>query len=135
MNRIIIDGYLGRDAEVKATKTGTSVTTFSVGSTYRKNKDDKDGITTWFNCVAFGKTADGAAKLKKGDHVHVDARMQEEEYAAKDGTKKKIWKAIANSVAVDVVARGASGGTTSTVKQEIIVTDGPSDFEDNSIPF
>lgn len=133
MNKILIDGFLGRDAEVRQAKSGISVCNLSVASTYRKGKDDKDGTTTWFSCTAFGKTADGCRTLRKGDHVHIDGRVQEEEYEAKDGSgKKKAWKVIANSVSVDVVARGASGGTAGTVKGEETVAE--PDFLD-SIPF
>lgn len=108
MNRISVNGYLGRNAEVKQSKSNEPYAQFSVASTHRKNKDDKEGITTWFNVVAFGRTADGCRKLEKGEHVHVDGRMQEEEYTSKEGEKKKSWKLIAQNVSIDVTPRAAA---------------------------
>jgi single-strand DNA-binding protein len=41
-------------------------------------------------CVAFGRTADYAARLTKGAHVQIVGEIQTREYAAKDGTKKSV---------------------------------------------
>ncbi len=112
MNRIFITGNLGRDPEVRTAKSGIQVASFSVADTYRKSKDDKDGVTSWFNIVAFDKLAERCSGLIKGQRVTIEGRCQEEEYEAKDGTKKKAWKVLANTVTVDPIARGASGGTT-----------------------
>ena len=120
MNRILINGFLGRDAESIASKSGLELTKLSVADTY-KDKAGKE-TTSWFSVTAFGKVAVGAKGLPKGTKVVVDGRMEESSYE-KDGEKKKAWKVLANSIAVDVIARGASGGTVTPdaprVEQEL----------------
>jgi len=131
MNRIYISGNLGRDVETRTAKSGMEVASFSVASSHFDK--DKNKSTTWFNIVAFGKVAAGAASLKKGDRIFVEGRMTEEEYKGKDGEAKKAWKVIANSVSVDVIARGASGGTTTPETMDRIESKAEEIL--NSMPF
>jgi single-strand DNA-binding protein len=128
VNRIIVEGNLGRPPEMFDAKSGMKIARFSVADSYRKDKESPE-ITTWFNVVAFGKVAEGCASLDKGQRVIVEGRLQEEEYE-KDGQKKKVIKLLANSVSVSVVARGPSGGvTTETIDKKV------ADAELDSIPF
>jgi len=50
----------------------------------------REAQTTWHKCVAFGRTAEYAARITKGAHVQVVGEIQTREYAAKDGTKKSV---------------------------------------------
>jgi len=111
MNTIVIKGSAGKDAEVKMSAAGKPFANFSVASNY-KGKDGQESVS-WFNCTAFGYTAEGCSKIKKGDKLMVEGRMQEETYNDKTtGQPKKTWKVIANDVAVNVIARGPSGGVS-----------------------
>jgi single-strand DNA-binding protein len=68
MRRVEIIGNLGRDAELKATNSGTSVLNFSVGASGSR----KDDETVWHSCALFGKRAESlAGYLKKGQKVFV----------------------------------------------------------------
>ena len=91
MNKIVIHGYLGRDPELKTYKNAQGedgkLASFSVGVS-RQIGDETD----WFDCTAFGKTAEVIDKfLRKGSEVIVEGSMESRKYEGKDGTKKTAW--------------------------------------------
>lgn len=89
MNCVQVLGRLGRDPERKELPGGKLLAKFSVA--VREGGDR----TTWFDVVAFDKTAEAALRLKKGEMTAVEGRMQKEEYEGKDGVKKVHWSIVA----------------------------------------
>lgn len=86
MNKQQFIGRLGQEIELKKTENGTSVIEFSLADT-EKYKDKE--VTTWLRCVAWSGIADTIAKyVHKGDKVYVEGKYRNEEYTAKDGTKR-----------------------------------------------
>ena len=87
-NLIVIEGRLTRDPELKATREGKSVCTFSVAV----DRDRRDGETDFFECVAFEKQAETHSKyLKKGSRVLVQGRMQSRTYESRNGGRMTTW--------------------------------------------
>jgi len=83
-----IIGRLGRDPELRRTKSGDAVCNFSVAvdDSYGERKH-----TEWFRVIAWKKTAENCAKyLAKGSEVFVTGRLQTQEYESKDGAKKSV---------------------------------------------
>ena len=107
-NKITLKGYVGKDAENFATKQQKTFTVLSLAtkSGYKdKQKDEWVNHTEWHRIVAFGKPADHAKTLKKGDYVEVEGELRstEREFEiVKDKKKTKIkirdWKVRANLV-------------------------------------
>lgn len=93
----IITGTLPRDAESKYTAKGTLVVEFGAKVEERGEGDNKQAI--WANCVAFGKVAEFAQGLQKGDIVLVIGKTKVEEYT-KNGEKKKVTKLICEFISV-----------------------------------
>ncbi|MCX6593232.1 MAG: single-stranded DNA-binding protein [Acidobacteria bacterium] len=91
MNRAILIGYLGKDAEVRSTTNNASFTVLSL-ATKRSWKDRKSGEyksqTTWHRCVVWGKLGDYAAKLTKGTHVQLEGEIRSRQFAVKVGKKQ-----------------------------------------------
>ncbi len=84
MNSWSLVGRLTKDPDIKATKGGTQVCTFSlaVGRPYKKDETD------FFDCVAFGKTAEIIADYhSKGNQIAVTGRGQQDRWE-KDGQKR-----------------------------------------------
>jgi len=97
MNRITVDGYLGKDAAASKSKTGMSICRFSVADSYKgKNQEP---TTTWWNVTCFAEVADACSVLKKGQHVTVEGRADVTE-TEKDGVKKSWANISANSVSL-----------------------------------
>lgn len=91
LNRCEFIGRLGRDPDVKDTKSGEQMTTFSiaVGETYTDKQGEKVKLTEWINCVAYRKLGEICSKyLVKGSHVYVSGKFNTRKYIGKDGTEK-----------------------------------------------
>lgn len=83
LSRIIIEGHAGRDAEIKQFGD-KQVTSFSMAVTHKYKENT---TTNWFDVSVWGKPADWAKLIRKGDAVHVDGTFKMEEYEKKDGSK------------------------------------------------
>ena len=108
VNKVILIGHLGRDAETKFTPGGAAVTKFSV-ATNRRWKDKDSGEwkeeTDWSNVVLW-RSENLANYLTKGKQVYVEGRLQTRSYEDKDG--KKVY--TTEVVAEDVILLGGQGG-------------------------
>jgi single-strand DNA-binding protein len=109
VNKVILIGHLGRDAETKFTPGGAAVTKFSV-ATNRRWKDKESGEwkeeTDWSN-VTLWRSENLANYLTKGKQVYVEGRLQTRSYEDKDG--KKVY--ATDVVAEDVILLGDRGGS------------------------
>lgn len=84
MNFVAMMGRLSKDPETKQTQT-TNLCRFSIAVDRRGKKDEAD----FFNCTAFGKTADFISQyFKKGQRILLSGRIQNDNYTASDGSKR-----------------------------------------------
>ena len=107
-NNVKLKGYIGKDAESFATKNQTTFVVFSLAvKNGYKDRQTNEWVnrTEWPRIVAFGKPADHAKTLKKGDYVEVEGELRstEREFEiVKDKKKTKIkirdWEVRANLV-------------------------------------
>ena len=108
VNKVILLGHLGKDAETKFTPGGAAVTKFSV-ATSRRWKDQQSGEfkeeTDWSNVVLW-RAENLSQYLLKGKQVYVEGRLHTRSYEDKDG--KKVW--ATEVVADDVLLLGSGGG-------------------------
>ena len=91
LNRCEFIGRLGRDVDVKDTKSCEPMATFSiaVGESYMNKQGEKVKQTEWINIVAYRKLAEICSKyLVKGSHVYVSGKFNTRKYIGKDGTEK-----------------------------------------------
>ena len=82
-------GRLGRDPEYIETSPGKFKAKFSLAITEYIKGENK---TSWFNCVAFGKTVDRmkARHLSKGDYIEVCGPLRPYEYQWNNETRREI---------------------------------------------
>ena len=115
VNKVILVGNLGRDAEVRYTPGGAAVARFSIATTEVWN--DKSGQrqerTEWHNIDLWGKQAESLSEyLVKGKQVYVEGRLQTDEYTDKEGQKKKSTKVRCERVVLlGGGGRGSSGSS------------------------
>ena len=111
VNKVILIGNLGRDAETKYTPSGAAVTSFSV-ATSRRWKDQQTGDwkedTNWTR-VTLWRAENLAPYLTKGKQVYVEGRLQTREYEDRDGQKRSITEVVAEDVML-LGGRGGEGG-------------------------
>lgn len=108
VNKVILVGHLGRDAETKFTPGGAAVTRFSV-ATNRRWKDQQSNEwkeeTDWTNVVLW-RSENLATYLTRGKQIYVEGRIHTRSYDDKDG--KKVY--ATEVVAEDVILLGGQGG-------------------------
>lgn len=107
VNKVILVGNLGRDAETKFTPSGAAVTKFSVATT-RSWKDQQSNEwkeeTNWTNVVVW-RQENLANYLTKGKQVYVEGRLQTRSYDDKEGKKVYTTEVVAD----DVILLGGRG--------------------------
>ena len=100
VNKVILVGNLGRDAETKFTPSGSAVTKFAVATT-RSWKDQQTNEwkdeTNWTNVIVW-KQENLANYLLKGKQVYVEGRLQTRSYDDKDGKKVYTTEVVADEV-------------------------------------
>jgi single-strand DNA-binding protein len=118
-NKITLKGYIGKDAENLTTKQQKTFTVLSLAtkSGYKdKQKDEWVNHTEWHRIVAFGKPAEYAKNLMKGDYAEIEGELRSTEYDAEvgEGRKKTTVKRRGWEVRASIVkklAQPASQGT------------------------
>jgi single-strand DNA-binding protein len=110
VNKVILIGNLGRDAESKFTPSGVSVTKFAVATT-RSWKDQQTNEwkeeTNWTNVVLWRQENLGQY-LTKGKQVYVEGRLLSRSYDDKDGKKVYTTEVVAEEVIL-LGGRGEGG--------------------------
>ncbi|MEZ5351025.1 MAG: single-stranded DNA-binding protein [Bryobacteraceae bacterium] len=108
VNKVILVGNLGKDAETRFTPGGQARTTFSI-ATSRRWKDQQTGEwreeTDWHNIVLW-RSENLANYLTKGKQIYCEGRLQSRSYDDKDGNKKYVTEVVAD----DVILLGGRGG-------------------------
>lgn len=109
VNKAILVGNLGRDAEMRFTSGGTAVATVSIATTdvYNDRDGQKKEDTQWHRIVIWGKTAESIQPyLTKGKQIYVEGKIQTREWTDKEGKQVKTTEIRADRV----VLLGSAGG-------------------------
>lgn len=79
---ITIIGHLGRDPELQYNDKGNAQCRFSVAVNDKRRDED---VTMWFNCTAWGRTAEVCNQyLRKGSAVMISGGFSHREYIGRD---------------------------------------------------
>ena len=113
VNKVILVGNLGRDAELRYTPGGAAVATINMATTEVWN--DKGGQrqekTEWHRVVLWGKTAESLNEyLTKGKQIYVEGRLQTRQWDDKDGNKRYTTEIRGDKI----VLLGGGGGAGRT---------------------
>jgi single-strand DNA-binding protein len=89
INKVILVGHLGKDADVHHSPNGGTVTNISLATTESwkdKTSGEKQEKTEWHRVVFFGRLAEIAGQyLKKGSQIYVEGRLQTRKWQDKEG--------------------------------------------------
>ena len=94
-NRVELEGYLTRDAELKYSKSGGEIVNFQLATNnhYEKN-GEKVSTVDYHRISMFNKLAKKFAFLKKGMNVAIEGRIKYSHWQKDDGT----WVDSANII-------------------------------------
>ena len=116
VNKVILLGHLGRDAETKYTPSGVPRSNFSV-ATSRRWKDQQTGEwkeeTDWHNIVMW-RSENVAPHLTKGKQVYIEGRLQTRSWEDKDGNKRYSTEVVADNL----ILLGGRGGDAPPIDDE-----------------
>ena len=99
LNRIILQGRLCKEPELRRTGNGTAVTSFSlaVDRDFKSQSGEKE--TDFIDIVAWRSTAEFVSKyFSKGRMAVVEGRLQIRDWTDKDGGKRRSAEVIADNV-------------------------------------
>lgn len=118
MNSVQVLGNLTRDPQIRATKTGRAVASFSiaVNRSYTTPQGETRELTDFINVVAWGGLAEAVGnKLKKGTRVFVEGRYSTRSYEAQDGSRRYVTEVVANLIAIPLQTKN-TGNNISQAK-------------------
>ena len=100
VNKVILVGNLGKDAEVRVTPGGQSVASFSIATTenWTSKEGEKKEQTEWHRIVLWGKAADSLQPyLVKGKQIYLEGRLQTRQWE-KEGQKHYTTEVKADKI-------------------------------------
>lgn len=98
MNKIILMGRITRDPEVRYSDDNKAVGRFAL-AVDRKFKKDGGPTADFFNCTAFGKTAEFVEKyLRKGTKILLTGSIQNDNYTNGHGEQVYAMQVIVDEM-------------------------------------
>lgn len=156
INAVTVSGNLTRDPELRATRSGTDVTSLRIAhNSRRKVGEEWEDETHFFDVTLWKGMARWVAEnVRKGQKVVVAGRLQWREWEDKDGNKRQSVDVVADSIVPERSGSGggngngggggrSSGGDPSATDESQFSAPGGSDFsvrspqqqDDQDIPF
>jgi single-strand DNA-binding protein len=136
LNKVMLIGNLGNDAENRFTSTNLSVSTFSLATTRSYKGKDGNWVkeTTWHNVVSYNLPDFYKESLKKGKKFYVEGRISKRDYTDKEGIKRYITEIISDKL-IPLEGRETSGEVHSerSSYENTVPDNAPN--EDDDLPF
>ncbi len=136
LNKIMLIGNLGRDAETRFTTNNLSVTNFSLATTYGYKGKDGNWVneTTWHNITSFNLSDYFKDNLKKGKKIYVEGRLTKREYTDKEGIKRYSTDVISERIIPLDSSEGGSN-SDSTFSDSSVDASAPNVEDNEDLPF
>jgi single-strand DNA-binding protein len=136
LNKIMLIGNLGKDAETRFTTNNLSVTNFTLATTNSYKGKDGNWVndTTWHNIVSFNLSDYFKDNLKKGKKFYVEGRLSKRDYTDKDGIKRYMTEVISEKI----IPLDSAGDSTTSVDEPSGVSSSSTDIqvdENDDLPF
>ena len=113
VNKVILVGNLGRDAELRYTPGGAAVATLNLATTevFKDREGQKKEDTQWHRVILWGKTAESLQDyLTKGKQIYVEGKLQTRKWKDKDGNDKYTTEIRGDRVVLLGGGAGRGGG-------------------------
>jgi single-strand DNA-binding protein len=117
LNKVMLIGNLGRDAETRFTTNNVSVTNFSLATTnsYKDKEGNWQNETTWHNVTSFNLSDFFKDNLKKGKKFYIEGRITKREYTDKDGNKRTATDVVSERlIPLESTSSDTAGEQTTT---------------------
>jgi single-strand DNA-binding protein len=118
VNKVILVGHVGKDAEVRYIDSGVAVASFSLATSesYTSKSGEKVTNTEWHNIVAWRGLAEFCGKyIQKGRQLYIEGRIRTRSYDDKEGIKRYITEILADTI--QLLGRKEDGGNHSPISE------------------
>lgn len=97
MSNLTLTGRLGRDPEIRFTKTGKAVCDLSlaVNEPMKRGNGFVDSVT-WHRIVLWQGLAEDAQSLRKGSVIRVEGFQKSRTFAGRDGVTREVVEIVAD---------------------------------------
>jgi len=145
LNKVMLIGNLGADAETRFTTNNVAITTFPLATSrsYKNQNNEWVSETTWHNIVCFNLSDFYKQALKKGKRFYIEGRINKREYSVKD-EKRYVTEIVAEQIIpLDAREQVESNSDSVATKNDVNVegeTNVPPDIgsvssSDDDLPF
>ena len=113
LNKVMIIGNVGRDAELRYTANGTALSNFSVAvnSNRRSQSGEWEEETEWFNVTIWADLAERISQyITKGIPIYVEGRLRTRNWDDDQGVRHYRTEVIGNNVQFLARRRDQDGG-------------------------
>jgi single-strand DNA-binding protein len=112
INTVVLSGRATRDPELRSTQSGTSVGNLGI-AVERYRGAEQEAEVSFFDITVWGNFAElVAAKLRKGDKITVEGRLQQSKWETESGEKRSKVEVVANQIEGEFLYRKADGSDT-----------------------
>ena len=120
VNKVILVGHCGRDAEVRYMPSGQPVASVSLATTSRR-KDKASGQTVedtqWHRVTFYERLAEIAGEyIKKGTPIYIEGRLKYGKYTDQAGVERNTVDIIATEL--QLLAKGEGQSTSQVPKPQ-----------------
>lgn len=111
LNKVMLIGNLGQDAEHSFTNNNVSITKFSIATvnSFKTKEGNWQEDTTWHNVVGFNLSDFYKDGLKKGKKFYVEGRLTKRDYTDKEGIKRYFTEVLIEKL---IPLDGRDGGSS-----------------------
>lgn len=136
INKVMLSGNLGADAELRYTRGGKPVALFSLAVNERVPAGDGTWgeHTSWIDCVMFGKRAEALSTwLRKGTKISLTGHLRTSTYLRDDQTVKR-WEVRVDDVELMQYRRGQQAPAQGMAPEAQAQAPAPDQY-DEDVPF
>src|SRR4030088_1158215 len=116
VNKVILDGNLGRDPEIRSTNDGTRIANLNLATSESwrdRNSGERKERTEWHRVVIFNENLVTIAEkyLRKGSKIYVEGALQTRKWTDNAGVEKYSTEVVLQKFRGELtMLDGASGG-------------------------
>ena len=143
VNKVVLVGRAGGNAELKFTAGGKPVASFSlaVNESLKTRDGEKNDHVEWFRCVCWNKLAEIVRQyVTTGKLLFIEGRLQTRKYDDREGNARKVIEVVVSQLRLLAGGNGSANGngerkdrTTPRQRQAAAAHDGSS--LDSDVPF
>lgn len=101
LNSVTLGGNIVRDAELRGTRSGSAVLSFTVAVNSTRKTDTGEYVdeASYVDCSVFGRRAEALAdRLVKGTYVALTGRIHQSRWTSRDGKTQSKLEVIASEI-------------------------------------